>query len=182
MRNFFQTNFVDLFLKKYSLLLQKEFTVKPKILMTTKSDAQEDWFEQIGENEITTISHFSGLWYGDYTGTSVVEHHRDLAKIAEIVREAETRVIIFAGCTSRALPTSTINVGKFLVDNTSVHSVLMFTTHGLDKYSEHWVRGTLFCLTSAGLKVVEQCDKIDIDNLFKLALETAKTLNCPKTK
>ena len=154
--------------------------MKPKIIMTAKSDAQEHVLERIGGREVMTICHLGGLWYGDSSATSLVEHYKDLATLAKIVTEEGSNVVMFSGCTSPNLPLSTILAGKFLLSNTGLKHVLLFSAKKLERHHDDWFSGNIFLLNNYGLSVCRSYEKITGDDFFDEAIKIAKDLNKQK--
>lgn len=156
---------------------------KGRIVFTTASGSVEEEIRLLG-TDLRPIYHFNGLYYklvGAGGGhKDKVYFYEDLSRLAKIVlEEGSTVVTLCAGCVYGNLPFTSIDIARFLLENTKVKTVICFTVVSTKDLLAHNI--DIFKITARGITLLQSLRPSD-HNLWNEIVRHTRSAKHAKRK
>jgi hypothetical protein len=147
-----------------------------KILMTAHSDAFAHTLERLGGKDVVTIAHFGGLYYRQWRNTKSLDidlptYYRDLALLSKIVDEGEHEVVVLSGSTEPIISFATLDIARFLLENTIASYVILLSVKSLPKER---FNAQIFVMADKGITLLDSLVGVSGDELFRYTIDVAK--------
>lgn len=143
---------------------------KRRLFVTTLSDAARGLAEEIYPN-IATCYHFTGLFYGvEKTVDSRKQFDNDVARLAQIVNEEGSRILVL-GAHFPDVPRTSFDIAEYLFKRSKVDIVIAIATQPLNQYE---MRMQLLGITARSFSVIFSSPRVHRQDYWHTVITEAR--------